>query len=70
VRYPSRSRSGPGIAAIKDDIGAGIRRRQRDHPAETPASAGNEEAFSIQTETIKHIHRFLPREASWHDAFI
>jgi hypothetical protein len=44
------------IARDEHDVGASLRRRKRNRPAEAPASPGDEDAFAVEPELVEHRH--------------
>ncbi len=48
------------IARDKHDVGARLRRRQRDRPAKPAAAAGDQNAFAVQPELVEHSHASVP----------
>src|SRR5262249_47447281 len=44
------------VARVQHDIGACLRRCQRDGPADAAAAARNEQAPAVEAEPIEHVH--------------
>src|SRR5437016_5497245 len=47
------------VARVERDVGAGLRRRESDRPAEAAAAAGDEKALAVEPEAIEHVHRTI-----------
>ena len=49
-----------GIARDKHDVGARLRGRKRDRPAEAAAAPRDQNALAVQSEAIEHGHVAIP----------